>query len=111
MGPRTASTFSQANETATGTNNNNKSMTINNNSIGGTKSPLWDGGGGGKLSSPERLPSMNGADHNEFYIEDTEQVKVNLSFKASLVESKNFTLFRRGSLRRSRKVSSGGCTS
>ncbi|XP_058168423.1 RGS domain-containing serine/threonine-protein kinase A-like [Anopheles ziemanni] len=86
----------------TSSNNNNKSISINNNSISNANSPFWDSAVSSKLSSPERLPSMNGADR-DVIIEDTEQVKVNSSFKTSQVEGKNFTFFRRGSLRRSKK--------
>ncbi|KFB39742.1 AGAP007892-PA-like protein [Anopheles sinensis] len=89
-------------DSVTSSNNNNKSISINNNSISNANSPFWDSAVSSKQSSPERLPSMNGADRSVI-IEDTEQVKVNSSFKTSQVEGKNFTLFRRGSLRRSKK--------
>lgn len=90
-------------------NNNNLNNINNNNSICSTNkqldNPLWFGGSGVKKAPPpERLPCMNGADRNLLYIDDSEQMKVNRTFKTNQVQKKNFTMYRPGALTRARKV-------
>lgn len=91
-------------------NNNNLNNVNNNNSICSSTNkqldnPLWFGGSGVKKAPPpERLPCMNGADRNLLYIDDSEQMKVNRTFKTNQVQKKNFTMYRPGALTRARKV-------